>query len=108
MNDLDLGYLHVKEPIAGPMAIPEGVVRVTPLLRQIFTGAYMVNGGYGAESGNEAIERGEADLIAFGGPFLANPDLPKRFEKGAPLNQPDFSTFYSGEEKGYTDYPTLD
>ncbi len=108
LDDLGLGYLHVKEPIAGPMAILEGVVRVAPILRQKFSGAFMVNGGYTAELGNEAIEKGDADLVSFGVPFLANPDLPERFKRGAPLNSPDFATFYAGEESGYIDYPNLD
>jgi N-ethylmaleimide reductase len=53
---------------------------------------------------NAAIAHGESDLIAFGVPFLANPDLPLRYLKSAPLNAPDFATFYAGEEKGYVDY----
>ncbi|HEX3012728.1 MAG TPA: hypothetical protein VHO92_00445, partial [Methanobacterium sp.] len=65
------------------------------------------NGGYDFHSGNEAIARGEADLIAYGVPFLANPDLPERFRQNKPLNEPDISTFYVGGEKGYTDYPAL-
>ena len=53
------------------------------------------------------IARGEADLVAFGVPFLANPDLPARYRRNAALNPPDQATFYAGEEKGYIDYPTL-
>jgi N-ethylmaleimide reductase len=53
------------------------------------------------------IEGGEADLVAFGVKFLANPDLPERLRVGAPLNPPQVETFYTGEEKGYIDYPTL-
>jgi N-ethylmaleimide reductase len=102
-----LGYLHVAEAIAGPMAAPAGTVRVTPLLRKIFHGAVMVNGGYDAATADAAIERGETDLVAFGVIFLANPDLPRRFEKAAPLNAPQVETFYAGEEKGYLDYPAL-
>ena len=67
----------------------------------------MLNGGYGLRSGNEAIARGDADLIAYGVPFLANPDLPERFRQNAPLNEADVDTFYAGEAKGYTDYPAL-
>jgi len=51
--------------------------------------------------------RHKADLVAFGTPFLANPDLPLRYLRGAPLNAPDPATFYAGEEKGYVDYPAL-
>jgi N-ethylmaleimide reductase len=76
-------------------------------LRQIFDGALIVNGGYDTEAGNAAIARGDADLVAFGVPFLANPDLPARYCRRAALNTPDQATFYAGEEKGYVDYPAL-
>jgi N-ethylmaleimide reductase len=102
-----VSYLHVGEAIAGPMAAPVGTVRVTPILREIFSGTLIVNGGYDARSGNDAVARGEADLVAFGVPFLANPDLPARYLKKAPLNTPDQATFYAGEAKGYIDYPAL-
>lgn len=95
-----IGYLHVTEPADTPN-------RVSPLLRKIFKGTYIVNGGYNAETGNAAILSGEADLVAFGVAFLANPDLPIRFARNAPLNAPDPATFYAGEEKGFTDYPAL-
>jgi N-ethylmaleimide reductase len=68
----------------------------------------MANGGYDLNSGNEILARGEADLVSFGVLFLANPDLPVRFEKGGQqLNRPDQKSFYGGGEKGYTDYPAL-
>jgi N-ethylmaleimide reductase len=102
-----LGYLHIGEAIAGPMAAPAGTPRVTPLLRELFSGTLIANGGYDAQSANAAVARGEADLVAFGVPFLANPDLPARYWKNAPLNSPDYATFYTGEDKGYVDYPTL-
>jgi N-ethylmaleimide reductase len=107
LNSLQLGYLHIGEAIAGPMAAPAGTVHVTPILRDLFDGTVIVNGGYDAQSGNAAIARGEADLVAFGVPFLANPDLPARYRQGAPLNAPDQATFYAGEENGYIDYPSL-
>jgi N-ethylmaleimide reductase len=66
-----------------------------------------VNGGYNEASGNAALANGEADLVAFGVPFLANPDLPIRFKSKAKLNAPDQTTFYAGEDKGYTDYPAV-
>ena len=56
---------------------------------------------------SERIARGEADMVAFGVPFLANPDLPVRYRSNAALNAPDQATFYAGEEKGYIDYPAL-
>lgn len=107
LSALKLGYLHVFEAVAGPaMPAPE-LTRLTPILRKLFKGTYIVNGGYDAHSGDLAIRAGTADLIAFGQPFLANPDLPDRFATGAALNTPDPTTFYAGEEKGYTDYPPL-
>jgi len=107
LNKRRVSYLHVGEAIAGPMAAPAGTVRMTPILRAIFSGTLIVNGGYDARTGNAAIAREETDLVAFGVPFLANPDLPARYLKNAPLNSPDQSTFYAGEEKGYIDYPAL-
>lgn len=102
-----LAYLHVSEAVAGPMAAAAGSRRATPVLRDTFGGALIVNGGYDARSGHAAIASGEADLVAFGVPFLANPDLPARYRRNAELNAPDLATFYGGEEKGYIDYPAL-
>jgi N-ethylmaleimide reductase len=101
-------YLHISEAIAGPFAAPAGTPRITPVLRRIFDKTVVVNGGYELDSANQAIAGGEADLVAFGVKFLANPDLPERFRRGAPLNPPQLETFYAGEEKGYVDYPALD
>lgn len=75
--------------------------------KRTFGGTYIANSGYDAERAEAAIEAGEADLVAFGTKFLANPDLIERFRRGAPLNTPDPATFYQGEERGYTDYPAL-
>ena len=81
--------------------------RFASVIRKIFEGTFMLNGGYDAEKGKEAIQKGEADLISYGSLFLANPDLPERFKRNAPLNTPDIERFYAGEERGYIDYPTL-
>ncbi len=67
----------------------------------------MANGGYTRETGEQELEKGIAAMISYGALFVANPDLPKRFELNAELNEPDRNTFYGGGEKGYTDYPTL-
>jgi N-ethylmaleimide reductase len=96
---LGIGYLHVTEPIAGSSGLPAGVPPSLSILRRVFRGTLIANGGYDAGSGRTAI--------AFGVPFIANPDLPMRYLKRAPLNSADPATFYSGEEKGYIDYPTL-
>ncbi len=105
LKNIGLGYLHMVEPVGGRMGAIAKDARLTPIIRDIFEGALIINGGYDARSGNEAIEKGEADLISFGVLFLANPDLPLRFSKNAPLNSADVATFYVGEEKGYIDYP---
>jgi len=106
LNDLRIGYLHMIERVGEPMLVaPED--RLAPSIREIFKRTLILNGGYDAEKGNEAIRNGLADLIAFGTLFLANPDLPERFRKSAALNAPDIKTFYAGEERGYIDYPAL-
>jgi N-ethylmaleimide reductase len=101
LNKLGIVYLHVVDPVA------DGAKRVSPLLRRSFNHAYIVNGGFDLDSANAAIQGGEADLVAFGTRFLANPDLPQRYRINASLNVPDQATFYAGEDKGFTDYPFL-
>lgn len=110
LDKLGIVYLHSMEPISGPLAPPAGTERVTPHLRKAFTRALIVSGGYDADAGEAAIANGETDLVAYGVPFLANPDLPERFRLGADLNAPDYTTFYAtekGDAAGFTDYPTL-
>jgi N-ethylmaleimide reductase len=75
-------------------------------VRNAFTGRIIYAGRYTAERGSRLVEQGLADLIAFGRPFIANPDLPERIANGWPLNSLDASTLYGGAEKGFTDYPT--
>lgn len=101
-----LGYLHVSEAINGPQALPTER-RLTPTLRSLFHGTLIVNDGYDAASGDAAIASRAADLVAYASTFLANPDLPRRFQERAPLNVPNPATFYAGEESGYIDYPFL-
>lgn len=101
LSRLGIVYLHVVDPLA------DGAKRMSPLLRTKFDRTYIVNGGFDAESASGAIRSGEADLVAIGVPFIANPDLPRRYRTRAPLNAPDQATFYAGEEKGFTDYPAL-
>jgi len=106
LNNLGIGYLHMIEFIRGRIAIaPEE--RLASVMRKKFNGTFILNGGYDAQKGNEAIEKGKADLISYGALFLANPDLPERFKRNASLNSADPQTFYTGEERGYTDYPKL-
>ncbi len=107
MNNIRIGYLHMIEPVGGRMGTIAPDARLGPVIRDIFEGTFILNGGYDVRSGNEAIEKGDADLISFGVLFLANPDLPLRFIKKAPLNSADVAAFYAGEEKGYIDYPNM-
>ena len=104
----NLAYLHLTEAIAGPAVghLAPGE-RLLPHLRRLFPGPIVANGGYTSELAESAIASGEADLVAFGVPFIANPDLPARFSAGAPLAEGDVSTFDGGDAKGYVDYPAL-
>jgi len=101
-----VGYLHVVEPIAGPAEVA-ATQRLTPALRAAFGGMTIANGGYDAASAENAIASGHADLVSFGVPFIANPDLPERFAKAAPLAEPNQATIYGGAEPGYIDYPAV-
>ncbi len=103
LNKHDLAYLHVLE---GDMLGSERKVDYAEL-RKSFTGFYMANNGYTKTTAEESLNSGNADMIAFGQLFLANPDLVERFAQNSDLNEPDQSTFYGGDEKGYTDYPAL-
>lgn len=103
LNQFNLAYLHVVE---GGMGGDTGSFDFAQMRKQ-FNGSYMANFGYDKARGNTAIASGHADVIAYGVPFIANPDLVERYKTDAPLNEADSETFYGGTEKGYTDYPTL-
>jgi N-ethylmaleimide reductase len=98
-----VGYLHVVE---GDMLSGERSMDYRQI-RDNFDGNYMANCGYDKARAQGAIASGDADMVSFGQLFLANPDLVQRFKTDAELNTPDPDTFYGGDEKGYTDYPTL-
>ena len=104
LNAFNLAYLHLMEP--NEWGNPTGLDAA--FFRPIFKGTLMVNGGYNRQKGDAVLASGTADLVSFGRTFLANPDLPKRFALNALLNEPDSSTFYDGDEKGYTDYSSLE
>ncbi len=105
LSALKLTYIHVVEGATG------GPRDVAPFdygsLRKRFDGTYIGNNGYDLPLANRVLAAGEADLIAFGKPFISNPDLVERLKRSAPLNEQDKSTFYGGGAKGYTDYPAL-
>jgi 2,4-dienoyl-CoA reductase-like NADH-dependent reductase (Old Yellow Enzyme family) len=85
-----------------------GENRLGPQLKAAFGGPYIANEKFSRESAQQVLDAGEADAVAWGQLFIANPDLPRRFELDAPLNKPNPSTFYSEGESGYTDYPALE
>lgn len=97
-------YLHVQEPAA--VGAPEVPASVKRALRAGWPRTYIVAGGFDRAAADAALADHRGDLVAFGRPFLANPDLVSRLERGLPLNEPDPSTFYTLGAKGYTDYPT--
>ncbi len=103
LNAHHLAYLHVLE---GDMLSQQRKVDYRAL-RNTFEGVYIANNGYDKARAQTALAQADADMIAFGVPFLANPDLVDRLKTDAPLNTPDQNTFYGGDEKGYTDYPFL-
>ena len=104
LNPFGLAYLHVVE--GGSHGLPTPPFDFVEL-RKLFNGAYMANLSYDKARANAALAEDKADCVAFGVPFIANPDLVERYAKDAPLNTPDQSLFYGGGEQGYIDYPTL-
>jgi N-ethylmaleimide reductase len=105
LNPFNLAYLHAVE--GGIHGVGEADPFDFSAFRQQFKGAYMANLSYDKARGNAAVASGHADAVAYGVPFIANPDLVERFQQDAPLNDADSKTFYGGTEKGYTDYPVL-
>jgi N-ethylmaleimide reductase len=110
LNRFSLAYLHIVEPrVKGNIVLVEGQAPVAAeQLRKIFKGRIISAGGYEPDTAEQVVEKGDADAVAFGRHFIANPDLPKRIELGLLLNEYDRSTFYTFETKGYSDYPFYD
>jgi 12-oxophytodienoic acid reductase len=108
LNKYGILYCHMTEPrLITQFEKSETKLSLLPM-RKAFKGSFIVADGYNRDGGNEAIASGSADLVAFGRLFLANPDLPRRFEINAELNRYDRSTFYTSDPVvGYTDYPFL-
>lgn len=94
-----IAFIAVRESV--------GPGRIGLELKEKFGGVYIANEGFSLETANQAIAAGEADAVAFGKLFIANPDLPRRFALDEALNTPDPNTFYGSGPKGYTDYPAL-
>lgn len=108
LNEFDLAYLHLIEPLSDVSKLKNYLVEVTPFFRNIYEGTIITCGGYDKDSGNKAINEDYTDLVAYAQLFLANPDLPKRFAVDEDLNEPDSDTYYGGDETGYTDYSFMD
>ncbi len=100
LNAYGLAYLHVVEDRTSDFDFQR--------LRQIFNGAYIANGGYERDTAIAAVEQEQADFVAFGKLFIANPDLPERLRRAGPYNTPRPDSFYAGGAEGYDDYPALD
>ena len=107
LNRYGLAYLHIIEPrINGTTLVREGLEPVAATtLRQVFTGKIIAAGGFEPDTAEAIVVKGDADLVAFGRHFIANPDLPLRIQNALPLNPYDRATFYGGGERGYVDYP---
>ncbi|EPJ53942.1 MAG: NADH:flavin oxidoreductase [Osedax symbiont Rs2] len=102
LNPFNLAYLHLLEPKPN-----DGSLYLTPILRRHYQGKLLINSGYTKATATTALENNEADAVAFGTPFIANPDLVQRYRQGAALAVADSSTFYTQTAKGYTDYPSV-
>jgi N-ethylmaleimide reductase len=104
LNQFNLAYLHVVENFRQTENSSFNFIS----LREKFNGAYIANGGYTGETAEQSLQNNRSDFIAFGTPFISNPDLPERIRMGSPLAEADPKTFYGRDAKGYTDYPKLE
>ncbi len=104
---LGLAYLHIIEGETGGTRTPDGKAFDYEALHRAYPGAWMVNNGYSQQLAEQTLAEGKADLIAFGRPFISNPDLVRRLREGAPLNDLQADKLYGGGAEGYIDYPAL-
>jgi len=108
LSEIGIGFLELREPGPDGTFGRTDVPKISPQIREVFTGPLVLNSDYRTvDEAQAAIDSGVADAIAFGRTFLANPDLPERLRTGAPLNQDDMRTWYSQGPEGYIDYPAL-
>jgi len=107
LTRVDIGYLHVADTDVMRQVAPK-MEAILAAIRPHYQGLTMLNGAFDGPRARAALIAGEADLIAFGRPFISNPDLPERLRRGGPFTPPDPATFYGGGAEGYTDWPTLD
>ncbi|MDP1593248.1 MAG: alkene reductase [Gallionella sp.] len=102
LNAIGLVYIHIVDHSA--MGAPEVSPALKATLRNTFKGQYILSGGYDLARANADLDAQRGDLVAFGRPFISNPDLVGKLRNGSALTEPDFNTFYTPGEKGYTDY----
>jgi len=107
LNKYSLAYLHLTEASPANKDVPHIEPQVAKRYRPKYNGTLIINGGFNQETGNKVIADGDADMVAFGVPFIGNPDLVERFAQHAELQQADPSKFYAPGPEGYVDYPTL-
>ncbi|MCX2742038.1 alkene reductase [Pontibacter anaerobius] len=107
LNKYNLAYLHLSEPFNDVNDVPHAESEIAKRYRPMYKGNLIINAGFTQESGNKVIAEGDADMVAFGVPFIANPDLPERFAQDAELQQPEQDKFYTPGPEGYITYPTL-
>ena len=106
LNELGLAYLHIVDHSA--MGAPKVPAKIKETLRNNFKQTFILSGGYDEEQAESDLEADKGDLIAFGRPWISNPDLVERFREGAELAQPNHKLFYTPGAEGYTDYPVME
>ena len=109
LSDLGIAFLELREPGPDGTFGRTDVPKLSPAIRKVFKGVLVVNSDYDTlEKAQAELDKGDADAISFGRPFIANPDLPERLRSGAPLAKDDAKTWYSQGPEGYIDYPALE
>ncbi|MBT0608667.1 alkene reductase [Aequorivita echinoideorum] len=108
LNNYNLAYIHLSEPFTDVSNVEFAVSNIAEHYRPIYNGTLMINTNFDQKKGNAILENGLADLVAFGKPYISNPDLVERFDKNKPMAEWDEDTFYTTGKKGYTDYPKVE
>ncbi|MCG9794173.1 alkene reductase [Flavobacterium algicola] len=107
LNDYNLAYVHLSEPFTDVSEVPFAVTEIAKHFRPLYNGTLMINTAFDKEKGDKVIADGLADLVAFGKPYISNPDLVGRFEQDLEIATWDENTFYTAGKEGYTDYPAI-
>ncbi|WP_375380702.1 alkene reductase [uncultured Sphingomonas sp.] len=108
LEAIGIGFLELREPGPNGTFGKTDVPKLSPRIREAFTGPLVLNSDYHDDNAQAALDSGVADAISFGRPFIANPDLPERLRSGAALAKDDMPTWYSQGPEGYIDYPALE